>query len=183
MPRPSLEGFPRPSPYTALRLALAVAAVVAYAVLVLRDGGDRGIEVERRDPPRGVDEIRVDVAGSVAQPGVFTVRPGDRVIDAIALVGGLTADADTAPINLSRRLHDEDRVRVPRAGELPPLLDVNAASAEQLDALPGIGPAYSTAIVSARDLEGPFTTTDDLVARGVIPEHVYAAIHDLIAVP
>ena len=176
MPRPSLEALPRPSPSTALRLALAVAAVVAFAVLVLRDGGDRGIEVERRDPPRGVDEIRVDVAGSVAQPG-------DRVIDAIALAGGLAADADTAPINLSRRLHDEDRVLVPRAGELPPLLDVNAASAAQLDALPGIGPAYSTAIVSARDLEGPFTTTDDLVARGVIPEHVYAAIRDLIAAP
>ena len=137
MPRPSLEALPRPSPSTALRLALGAAAVVAFAMLVLRDGGDRGIEVERRDPLPGVDEIRVDVAGAMAQPGVFTVQPGDRVIDAIALAGGLTADADTAPINLSRRLHDEDRVLVPRAGELPPLLDVNAASAGQLDALPG----------------------------------------------
>ena len=181
MPRPSLEAIARPSAPVVLRLLLGAAAVVAFAVLVLRDGGHRGIEIERLEPLPGVDELRVEVAGAVAEPGVFTVRPGDRVIDAIALAGGLTADADSAPLNLSRRLHDEDRVLVPRTGELPPLLDVNAASAAQLDALPGIGPVYATAIVSARDRGGPFATTDDLVERSVIPEHVYEAIRDLIA--
>ncbi len=181
MPRPSLDLLPRPSSSSALRIALGVAVIVAFAILVLRDGSGRGIEIERRDPLPGVDEIRVEVGGAVAQPGVFTVRPGDRVIDAIALAGGLAADADTAPINLSRRLHDEDRVLVPRSGELPPLLDVNTASAAQLDELPGIGAVYSAAIVSARLLDGPFATTDDLVERGVIPEHVYEAIRDRIA--
>jgi competence protein ComEA len=181
MPRVTLDALPRPSRGTALRLALGAAAVVAFALLVLRSGGDRGIEVERREPLPGIDEIRVEVGGAVARPGVVTVQPGARVVDAIALADGLDADADTAPLNLSRRLRDEDRVLVPRAGERSPLLDVNAASAAQLDALPGIGAAYSEAIVSAREREGPFATTDDLVARGVIPEHVYEGIRDLIA--
>lgn len=183
MPRTSLEAIPRPSMSTTLRLVLGGAAILAFALLVLRGGDDRGIEIERRDPLPGVDQLRVEVAGAVPRPGVFTVRPGDRVIDAIALAGGLAADADSAPLNLSRRLHDEDRVLVPRAGERSALLDVNAASAAQLDALPRIGPVYSAAIVSARDRAGRFASTDELVARGVLPEHVYDAIRDLIAAP
>ena len=173
--------MPRPSPGTALQLALAGAAVLALSILALRSGGDRGIEIEVRDPRPGIDEIRVDVSGAVARPGVVLVDPGERVVDAMERAGGLAADADTAPLNLSRRLVDEDEVRVPRLGELPPLLDVNEASVEELDVLPGIGRVYSAAIVDARERVGPFATTDDLVERGVIPEHVYEGIRDLIA--
>ena len=150
-------------------------------MLALRSGGSPGIEIERGDPLPGIDEVRVHVAGAVARPGVVTVRPGDRVADAIALAGGLGRGADAAALNLSRRLRDQDRVVVPRIGERSPLLDVNEASAEQLDALPGIGPVYSAAIVTARESGGRYATTDDLVGRGVLPERVYEGIRDLIA--
>ena len=165
----------------ALRIALAGAVLAALLALSLRGGEDRGIEIERRDPPPGVDEIRVHVSGAVLRPQVVAASPGDRVADAIALAGGFAPGADPAALNLARRVADEDAVRVPLLGEAPPLLDVNAASRGELDALPGIGAAWSAAIVEARERGGPYRTTDDLVRRGVIPEGVYERIRDLIA--
>ena len=172
----------RPSRTLTLRVALGAAAALALAILVLRADGNPGIEVQRLDPPPGVDEIRVEVAGAVARPGVVTVQPGDRVADAIALAGGLApdADADADALNLALRLRDEDRVVVPRIGEGSPLLDINTATAEELDELPGIGPVYSAAIVDARERFGLFATTDGLVERDVIPEHVYDGSRTLI---
>ena len=170
----------RPSRAITLRIALGAAAALALAILVLRADDNPGIEVQRLDPPPGVDEIRVEVAGAVAAPGVVTVQPGDRVADAIALAGGLDPDADPAALNLALRLRDEDRIVVPRLGEQSPLLDINTATAEELDELPGIGPVYSAAIVDARERGGPFATTDALIERDVIPEHVYERIRALI---
>ena len=170
-----------PGARVAVQIALGLAIVAALAVLALRPGEPRGIEIETRDPDPGIDEIRVDVSGAVLQPRVVTASPGDRVGDVIALAGGLAPDADTAPLNLSRRVVDEDAVRVPRLGEATALLDVNRATIEELDALPGIGPAYAAAIVAERERAGPYATTDDLAARGAIPEHVYEAISDMIA--
>ncbi len=163
-----------------LNLVLVLAIVVAVALLALRAGGGRGIEVEIREPRPGIDDIRVDVAGAVTRPSVVTVAPGDRVIDAIELAGGLTPDADAAAVNLSRRLVDQDHIVVPRLGERAPPLDVNRATAAELEALPGIGPVYAAAVVEARESGGAFTTTDDLVERRVIPAHVYEGIRDLI---
>ena len=162
-------------------LAFGGAIALAVIVLALRSPGGRGIEIEARDPAPGIDEIRVHVDGAVLRPGVVTVAPGDRAIDAIALAGGLASDADTLAVNLARRVVDEDRVIVPRIGERPPLLDVNTATASELEALPGIGPVRAAAVVAARDEGGAFATTDDLVERGVIPEHIYEGIRDQIA--
>ena len=156
--------------------------MLALAILALRADDSPGIEVLRLDPPPGVDEIRVEVAGAVARPGVYTVQPGDRAAEAIALAGGLGPDADTAALNLSMRLRDEDRVVVPRLGEASPLLDINTATAAELDELPGIGPVYSAAIVEARERGGPYETTEALLERDVIPEHVYDGIRALITV-
>jgi len=166
-----------------LNAALAAAAVVAFLVLSMRDGPEhRGVEVERRDPPAGVDEIRVAVTGAVASPGVVTAAPGDRVADALARAGGATADADLDAVNLSRRVHDEDQVVVPRRGERTKLLDLNAATAKELEALPAIGPTYADAIVRARAARGPFVSTDELVEFDILPERTYERIRDLVTV-
>jgi competence protein ComEA len=163
-------------------VALGAAATAALIVLAARGGEDYGIEIERREAAAGIDELRVDVAGAVARPGVVIMAPGERVADALARAGGPSADADTAAINLSRRLVDEDHIVVPRKGERAALLDLNQATARELEALPGIGAAYATAVVSARESGGPFRSTDDLVARQVIPTRVYEQIRDLVAV-
>ena len=161
-------------------LLLVAAIAAAVVVLALRADAGGGIAVELREPRPGIDEIRVDVAGAVRRPAVVTVAPGARVIDAIELAGGLTPAADGSALNLARRVVDQDHIVVPRRGEAQPLLDLNSASANELEALPGIGPVYATAVVEAREGAGAFVTTDDLVDRRVIPAHVYERIRDLI---
>jgi competence protein ComEA len=163
-------------------LALAILGALAVIVLALRDQGNYGIEIQRREAAAGIDDLRVDVAGAVAQPGVVAAALGERVADALARAGGPTADADTAAINLSRRLVDEDHIVVPRKGERAALLDLNRANAKELEALPGIGPAYAAAVLAARERSGPFASTDDLVTRQILPARVYEQIRDLVAV-
>jgi competence protein ComEA len=166
---------------TLLDLSLAAAALVAFALLVVRQDVSPGIEIEVRDPSPGIDEIRVDVAGAVRAPQVVVVAPGQRVADAVALAGGLSDDADAAALNLARRVVDEDRVYVPRAGEtVAPLLDLNTATSRELQALPGIGPVYAGRIIEAREA-ARFASSDELVDRQVVPEHVYERIRDLVA--
>lgn len=167
----------RPS---ALNLSLLLAIAGAVAVLALRCEGGAGIEVELREPRPGIDEIRVDVGGAVARPGVVVVSPGDRVADAIERAGGFTADADRAAINQARRVIDQDHVVVPRIGERPPLIDINSADAETLQTLRGIGPVRAADIIASRETEGPFVTTDELLVRELLPESVYEQVSDLI---
>lgn len=165
----------------ALNVALVVAAVLALLVLLLPGGGSPGIEIERRDPPFGVDEIRVDVGGAVARPGVVTVAPGARVADAIEAAGGALPGAEVGALNLALRLRDQDRVRVPAAGEAAtPLLDVNRASAAELEALPGIGPVYAARVLDSRDSEGAYPTVEALQERGVLPAHVFEQVRTLL---
>lgn len=159
---------------TAINAALVLLAVVAFVVLATRGSDSPGIEVVRSEALAGVDEIRVDVRGAVASPGVVTLQPGDRVQDALALAGGALPDADLSQVNLALRVRDEDVLHVPTEGNLiaSTLVDINTASQHDLEALPGIGPVRARAIIEAR----PYASTDDLVKRAVIPAGVYEQI-------
>jgi competence protein ComEA len=140
-------------------------------------------------PTTEAPALLVHVAGAVVHPGLHRLSGGARVGDAIAAAGGALADADTDAINLAAKLSDGDRVYVPRRGEIvpaatagglamsgpPAVLDVNAATAEQLDALPGIGPATAQAIVQYRTEHGRFRTVDGLLSvRGIGPAKLAA---------
>jgi competence protein ComEA len=162
-----------------LNLALLLAALLAFAVLAMRESPSPGIEVEVRDPPGGIDEVRVYVSGAVREPGVVTLVPGDRVAEAVAVAGGAAQDADLAALNLARRVVDEDHVHVPRVGESSSLINVNTASQRELESLPGIGPVRAGGIIAAR-AEAPFTSTDELVERGLVPASVYEGFKDLV---
>jgi competence protein ComEA len=133
----------------------------------------------------------VDVVGAVRAPGVVRVAAGARIVDAIAAAGGASADADLTRLNLAAPLTDGSRIAVPRVGQPAVAVDpgavsggapadtsdapagpvnVNSATAAQLDALPGIGPATAQAIVNDREQHGPFATVDDLArVRGIGP--------------
>jgi competence protein ComEA len=133
----------------------------------------------------------VHVVGAVARPGVLELRSGARVVDAIKAAGGASADADLARLNLAAPVSDGERIAVPTVdGETPALdagatsgpssatgepaagapVNVNTADVEQLDALPGVGPATAAAIVADREANGPFATVDDLSrVRGIGP--------------
>ena len=133
--------------------------------------------------------VVVDVQGGVAEPGVRELPEGSRVADAIAAAGGYAMDADleaaAASINLAQPLVDGGQVRVPRIGEgaaaagpADPgpgsdgsggggIVNLNSATPEELEALPGIGPVTVQKIVAARQ-ERPFASLEDAVQRGVI---------------
>ena len=164
-----------------LNLTLLTAIAIAVAVLVVQRPPSRGVEIVRGTPPPGVDQLLVNVTGAVTSPGLIEAQRGDRIADVLDRAGGLTEDADPAAVNLARRVRDEDHIHVPRLGEATALLDLNTATAEQLEALPGIGPVYASRIIEART-QLPFDSSDDLLERDVIPAHTYEQIRDLVAV-
>lgn len=133
--------------------------------------------------------IRVHVTGAVVSPGVYELREGDRLLEALAAAGGPADNADAGNLNLARRVRDEERIEVPAragssapAGQLAPgeKVDINTASQKQLEALPGIGEAYSRRIVDSRKVDGPYKTIRDLVDRKVIPASTFEKISELI---
>jgi competence protein ComEA len=154
-------------------------------------------------PVVAMDVFFVHVAGAVAEPGVYELRPGDRVHTAIAAAGGPMPDADLDGLNLALALADGQRVYVPVDGEVDPgavpsggaagadpadgpvpgvPLDLNVATAAELELLPGIGPATAAAIVDDRERHGPFATIDDLQRVPGIGPAKLAAVVDLISV-
>ena len=168
--------------------------VVGLVILVLQHrNGPKPLEIRFDDPALDGAPIEVYVTGAVQKPGVYSLHEGDRIEDALAAAGGATADADLASLNLALRVRDQDRVDVRRQNETAassstgtPVagekIDINSATAQQLDALPGIGAVYSQKIVDSRVAEGPFHRTEELVERKVIPAATYDKIKDLITV-
>ena len=141
------------------------------------------------------DEMVVDVQGAVARPGLVRLAPGSRVADAISAAGGYTPQTDllaaAASINLAAPLSDGAQVFVPvlgLAGGPGPaastgtgggLVNLNTASPEALEALPGIGPVTVQKIVAARQ-ERPFATLEELVEREVMNRGQLEDIRDLV---
>jgi competence protein ComEA len=130
----------------------------------------------------GGGPIVVDVEGAVAEPGIRELSTGSRVADAIEAAGGYAPDADltaAAAINLAAALEDGQQIRVPRVGEAAAqpstadgagssgMVNLNTATPEELEALPGIGAVTVQKIVAARQ-EQPFSSLQDAVDRGVI---------------
>jgi competence protein ComEA len=152
-------------------------------------------KVSTTTPPAGGNkDLVVQIAGAVVHPDVYQVVDGSRVGDIVARAGGPTADADTAALNLAARVVDGQRVYVPRVGEivpavtssspsaLPSPLDLNAATTDELEKLPGIGPSTAEAIVARRERAGPFRSVDDLLdVRGIGPAKL-DAIRGLVRV-
>lgn len=179
-----------------LRRLLAAALLLAVAaVLLLRHvgGGAARPAVEPLRPARRAaaaarPPLVVDVVGAVRRPGLYRLRQGTRIADAVALAGGSTAKADLALVNLAAPLADGEQVVVPSrspaggaiaasppaAGASPAApLDLNTATAEQLDGLPGIGPATAAKIIDFRQAHGAFHSVDELDAvPGIGPSRI-----------
>jgi competence protein ComEA len=148
-------------------------------------------------PPTTASVLLVHVLGAVAKPGIVELRPGSRVVDAIASAGGLAADANAGGVNLARPVSDGEQIVVPREGEsVAPaaagpapggaiagsLVNVNAASAAELQALPRIGPALAQRIVDWREANGRFAAAADLMKVSGIGQTLFDAFKDLIVV-
>ncbi|MGM1057790.1 helix-hairpin-helix domain-containing protein [Saccharothrix sp. Mg75] len=112
-------------------------------------------------------QLVVDVVGLVPTPGLVTVPSGARVADALRAAGGPQPGADLSPLNLARKVTDGEQIAVgvpaPHAGgTATEPLNLNTATEEQLDTLPGVGPVTAQRIVDRRQKRGPFTSLDQL---------------------
>lgn len=189
--------------------ALALVALVVALVCVAVRGrateglfrGQGGIEIERaetasekaeEEPQEEPVTLVVHVDGMVGMPGVYELAEGARVSDAVAAAGGLAEGADTSSLNLAAPLADGEKVHVPAEGEEVTassggassggLVNLNNASVEQLDELPGVGEATARAIIEDREANGPFTTPEDLMRVSGIGEKKFAKLEGMICV-
>ena len=193
-------------------LALLAAVALAAGAVALLIGGDDAAQVRIVAPeptaaatPAATD-IRVQVSGAVMSPGVYAMNNGDRVMDAIAAAGGVDPGADLSGINLALRVQDEAHYHVPTVGETPPpspagasstspgtggrgtsstansLIDLNTASAQELESLPGIGPVMAGRIVAHREVNGPFAAVDDVQDVPGIGPKTLESIRSLVTV-
>lgn len=148
-------------------------------------------------------ELVVEVAGAVEKPGVYKLETGARVEDALILAGGLSADADRdwveKMLNRAAKLTDGQKIFIPdkQSNSLSAnknvgyqnissvlgdknedLVNINTASAKELDSLPGIGQVYAQKIIEQR----PYSNLEELVSKKVIPQSTYEKIKDKITV-
>lgn len=127
--------------------------------------------------------IFVDIKGAVKNPGVYQMKVGDRVKDAIDAAGGLTEEADSQKVNLAKRLEDQMAIVVPKVGEEAETIpagatskeaskegkvNINTATVEELKTLKGVGEKKAEAIIEYRKKNGSFKTKEDLMkVRGI----------------
>jgi len=186
------------------RIVVAVAALAAVALV-----GGYGVSMRSRPKPVGIDlgtprpsasagaasadGFYVHIAGAVNRPGLYRLPPGSRVDDAIRAAGGPTAEADLNALNLATKVKDGDKVLVPKRGQAAgegsgaapgqsQTVNLNTATADQLDALPGIGPALAQRIVAYRERHGGFRTVDELQKVPGIGPSKFAQLKDLVTV-
>ena len=180
-----------------LAIALVLCAGSGLWALAAQVAGARDdaplVEVAREPAPTpsAPPIIIVDVAGAIAHPGVLRLPLGSRVFDALLAAGGMTGEADLFALNKAAPLRDGMRIYVPRPGEAIPAgsaagpaeakVSLNAASAAELDALPGVGPATAAAIVRSRATR-PFAKVEELQTRGLLAPRAFEALRDLVTV-
>ena len=153
-------------------------------------------------PTPSVAAIVVYVSGWVRHPGVYEFRTGDRVVDALRAAGGARPGADLDSINLAQQLADGQQVMVAKkgtaasggsavsgggssgtsgAGDTGPI-NLNTATLEQLESLPGIGPSLGQRILDYRTAHGPFRSVQDLLNVSGIGEKRLADLEPLVTV-
>lgn len=154
------------------------------------------VRSEATTRPEG--SVVVHVAGAVTSPGVAELPAGSRVIDAVEAAGGALSDADLDRLNLAAKLADGERVFVPRIGEsglADPdpaagvsgtadggLVNLNTATLEQLEELPGIGPVLAAAILEERERRGGFRSVNELRDVRGIGEQRFADLQERVTV-
>ncbi|MDO8658853.1 MAG: ComEA family DNA-binding protein [Candidatus Levybacteria bacterium] len=143
-------------------------------------------------------EITVDVEGAVVKPGVYTLKEDARIQDALIASGGLSGQADrnwvAAKINLAQKIKDGAKIYIPLIGQsqdktnlfagtgemqgnIENSIDINSASQQELDSLPGVGVVTAQKIINGR----PYDTIDDLLNKKIVGSKVFEQIKDKIA--
>jgi competence protein ComEA len=186
-------------------VVVIVALAVTVAIGILR-GASAPVEQvtigEQATDAATPASLYVHVSGAVAEPGLYVLGDGARVVDAVAAAGGFAPDADAAAVNLARPVSDGEQLHVPAMGAAPAAgegggpasgagasggadggrVDLNTADVAALDTLPRIGPAIAQRIVDWREANGRFTAVEDLLAVPGIGDKMLEALRELVTV-
>ena len=178
-----------------LGLFLLGVAVLSTVILSSKKGQEKSVEIlpaENSQP----EEILVHVAGAVQKPGLYRLKQGARVNDALIAAGGLSVKADRewfeTSINLAQPLNDGVKIYIPAKGEgkvagqktaapantFPRKININTASLDQLQSLPKIGPVSAQKIIDSR----PFSQIEDILKVPGIGEKTFNILKDKITV-
>lgn len=192
-------------------LVVAIVVTLAGAGLWYARSLPKAVEIDARPAPERASTgasgvvaepapaatILVDVAGWVRRPGVYEFHEGDRVVDAIDAAGGARHGASLESLNLAAPLADGTQILVAKGGQTPAapigatgaapgaptaLVNVNTATAADLETLPGIGEVIAQTIVDYRTENGPFASVDALLDVSGIGDATLAEIRDLVTV-
>lgn len=174
-----------------------------------RQGLDTGEAATSAETHGGGTPVVVHVAGAVQSPGVYELAAGSRVNDGVAAAGGLRPDADLTAVNLAAPASDGSQIYIPVQGEIPPssvmlveapggaagsvqgiepgtdaagLVNINTASAEELQTLPKVGPVLAASIISWREQYGGFSSVDELDQVSGIGPATLEALRPLVTV-
>ena len=205
---------------TAVLAAVTTALVLGAVVLFFRGDDNAPIQVLLPTPTSAgssaganssassdsvgqEEDLRIYVTGAVQTQGVYRIKPGDRLEDAVAAAGGITDDADETAFKLALRVRDGAHYHILRLGETPTaasesaagatsglggsaandkLIDLNLASVDSLEQLPGIGPALARAIADYREQNGLLQAVEEIVNVPGIGPATYEKIRDLVTV-
>ncbi|MBN1666708.1 MAG: ComEA family DNA-binding protein [Anaerolineales bacterium] len=178
--------------------------MLGAGAILLSSQPPRGSAIALLPPPTPAP-LMIHVSGAVNQPGVYALAAGSRVVEAIDKAGGFRPDADQNALNLAGQLQDGERLFVPikptvqptasitnllpaSGPTLPPattaagLININTASQEQLESLPGIGPVTAQKIITYRQENGPFTSIDAIQLVSGIGPVTFEKIQALITI-
>lgn len=194
---PALPWYRRPQ-----RLIAIVCAVIGGLLIVF--GPEMRASIVSDEAPVVLDDQMltlptptialavVYVSGAVAAPDVYRLPLNARVIDVLQAAGGLTDQADISGLNLAALVRDGEHIRVPFAGEavaLPVadaqqtgLLDLNRASAADLEELPGVGATLAARIIERRETQGPYRSVEELREVSGVGEKLFAQIAPLVTI-
>lgn len=185
--------YPR---YKVPLIFLLGAAMLIFTGLffLLRSNEDRGVVFQVQQTSDS--QIKVDVAGAVEKPGVYTLALGSRIFDLLVKAGGLSASSDrdwvAKNLNQAKILADGAKIYIPSIGEVKDgkmpndgnnllgistgLLNINSASKSELETLPGVGPVTAGKIIAGR----PYSSLEELKSKKAIGNSVYEKIKDLL---
>ena len=198
----SVAGYARPAARWRLGVGAAVVVVILALAVTVGIGILRGVgapteAVVLAEEPAEISDadIYVHVFGAVADPGLYVLRQGARVVDAIAAAGGLVDGADEDAVNLARPVSDGEQLEVPLLGAGPAdgpegasaaadpgdgRVNLHTAGEAELDTLPRIGPAMARRIIEWRDANGRFTSVEDLLAVPGIGDKMLESLRELV---
>jgi len=193
--------------------ALIVFVLILIAIFFAFDNSnDEEIIIEKNSAPVAEEIVSgsgmeletviwVDVSGQVAHPGVLELKSDTRVFEALESCGGLLEQADTSTINMAAKLHDEDKIYIPKVGEPARtgaqenmgnqvsshingngLVNINTASSQDLQQLSGVGPSTAEKIISYRTSNGRFASIEDIKKVSGIGDITFAKFKEKICI-